>query len=328
MSGVNCTRRKSTPIARAYALASSVLATPGTPSSSTWPPTVVAASSTSTTWSWPTTTLRDLARRPGRVARSRRPPVAAVDARRARARARARPRRSSPAPSSAAISASSQPSAACRARDLVVGRRRAAAPARVAMRSRAHCCTRRERAGGVARALQRDRQRAHVLGARAAGGRVLAGRADRSGARATRRTRARRREDDERDLPPRRDRARSRGCAVAVHAFGEHDGPAGVRRRARGRTRRCRPRRGTRSRAATGRRGSRISPRPTRSRVSSDCVVVADERRAPLPGVDPRAVGRGRRLVARRRATRCDLGPRRRARPDSTAAAGRGGCAR
>ena len=35
MSGVNCTRRKSTPSARAKALASSVLATPGTPSSST-----------------------------------------------------------------------------------------------------------------------------------------------------------------------------------------------------------------------------------------------------------------------------------------------------
>jgi hypothetical protein len=49
MSGVNCTRRNSQPIARANAFASSVLATPGTPSSSTWPPVAVPASSTSTT---------------------------------------------------------------------------------------------------------------------------------------------------------------------------------------------------------------------------------------------------------------------------------------
>ena len=45
MSGVNWMRRNSSPSARASAAASSVFATPGTPSSSTWPPSETAASS-------------------------------------------------------------------------------------------------------------------------------------------------------------------------------------------------------------------------------------------------------------------------------------------
>ena len=43
MSGVNCARRNSSPSARATAFATSVFATPGTPSSRTWPPTSSAA---------------------------------------------------------------------------------------------------------------------------------------------------------------------------------------------------------------------------------------------------------------------------------------------
>ena len=58
MSGVNCRRRKSIPSARAVALASSVLAMPGTPSSRTWPPSASAASMSSSASAWPTTTLR------------------------------------------------------------------------------------------------------------------------------------------------------------------------------------------------------------------------------------------------------------------------------
>jgi len=56
--GVNCTRRKSTPIARANAFATQCLGTPGTPRAVRGHPTRVPASNTSTTWSWPTTTLR------------------------------------------------------------------------------------------------------------------------------------------------------------------------------------------------------------------------------------------------------------------------------
>ena len=69
---------------------------------------------------------------------------------------------------------------------------------------------------------------------------------------------ARPREHDRRDAETerarpstRRDRAEPAGLAVAVHAFGEHDRRAGRRPRARGRTRRCRLRRRGRSRAAS-----------------------------------------------------------------------------
>ena len=56
-SGVNCSRVKRRSNAAASVLASSVLATPGTPSSSTWPLTSSAAIVPDSTPSWPTTTL-------------------------------------------------------------------------------------------------------------------------------------------------------------------------------------------------------------------------------------------------------------------------------
>ena len=57
MSGVNWMRRKSSPSARDRADASSVFATPGTPSSSTCPPSETAASAVAVICSWPTTTF-------------------------------------------------------------------------------------------------------------------------------------------------------------------------------------------------------------------------------------------------------------------------------
>ncbi len=56
-SGVNCTRLNSRSSAAAIARTSSVLATPGTPSSSTWPRHNSAITSPETTESWPTTAL-------------------------------------------------------------------------------------------------------------------------------------------------------------------------------------------------------------------------------------------------------------------------------
>ena len=56
-SGVNCTRRVSTDSAPARVRTSSVLATPGTPSISTWPPHSSATSRPETAASWPTTAL-------------------------------------------------------------------------------------------------------------------------------------------------------------------------------------------------------------------------------------------------------------------------------
>src|SRR5438132_9791098 len=56
-SGVNCTRLKSRSRAAASALTRSVLATPGTPSSRTWPRTSSATTRPVSTASWPTTTL-------------------------------------------------------------------------------------------------------------------------------------------------------------------------------------------------------------------------------------------------------------------------------
>src|SRR5829696_3167444 len=56
-SGVNCTRRVCRSRAAATALTRSVLATPGTPSSRTWPRTRRAATSPESTPSWPTTTF-------------------------------------------------------------------------------------------------------------------------------------------------------------------------------------------------------------------------------------------------------------------------------
>src|SRR5690606_4594256 len=56
-SGVHCTREKSSASEWASALTNSVLATPGTPSSSTWPPTSSAATRPERVPSWPTTTL-------------------------------------------------------------------------------------------------------------------------------------------------------------------------------------------------------------------------------------------------------------------------------
>ena len=56
-SGVNCTRLKSSCSAAANARTSSVLATPGTPSSRTWPRHSSAITRPLTTASWPTTAL-------------------------------------------------------------------------------------------------------------------------------------------------------------------------------------------------------------------------------------------------------------------------------
>ena len=53
-SGVNWMRRKSSSSTRERALTSSVLPSPGTPSSSTLPPQKMAVSVASTTRSWPT----------------------------------------------------------------------------------------------------------------------------------------------------------------------------------------------------------------------------------------------------------------------------------
>ena len=61
-SGVNCTRLVSTSSAVASVRTSSVLATPGTPSISTWPPESSATSSPETAASWPTTALATSAR--------------------------------------------------------------------------------------------------------------------------------------------------------------------------------------------------------------------------------------------------------------------------
>src|SRR3954454_4967308 len=56
-SGVNCSRLKPRSSDAASALTSRVLATPGTPSSNTWPRTSRVATSPETTASWPTTTF-------------------------------------------------------------------------------------------------------------------------------------------------------------------------------------------------------------------------------------------------------------------------------
>ncbi len=61
-SGVNWMRLKLRSMTRARLLISSVLARPGTPSSSTWPPANRAIIISSTTWSWPTMTLAISAR--------------------------------------------------------------------------------------------------------------------------------------------------------------------------------------------------------------------------------------------------------------------------
>src|SRR5919205_2081151 len=55
-SGVNCTRRNVPPSTSASVLTVSVLASPGTPSSSTWPPASSATSRRSSIASWPTMT--------------------------------------------------------------------------------------------------------------------------------------------------------------------------------------------------------------------------------------------------------------------------------
>src|SRR5881296_702782 len=57
MSGVNCNREKRTWMADARVLTESVLASPGTPSSRTWPLANNPMMSRSTRYFWPTTTL-------------------------------------------------------------------------------------------------------------------------------------------------------------------------------------------------------------------------------------------------------------------------------
>ena len=232
MSGVNCTRRNSTPIARAYAFASSVLATPGTPSSSTCPPTAVPASRTSTTWSCPTTTLRTsrttrsrssfiaFSRRRGRGCRRRGPPRGPVPARphhRSPARAARRPRRAGnpSARAACAISSRSAP---------------AASPRRAATRAAAQRCagaSARRRDRGCARGCRTAHARTRR--ARAELARAAIGGAEAAGPRPDERDR-RGAEHDERHLPTIGDRGDAPRRPVAVHAFGEHDRPARVAR--------------------------------------------------------------------------------------------------
>jgi hypothetical protein len=61
-SGVNCTRRASTERLAASVRTSRVLAVPGTPSISTWPPQSIATSRPDTAASWPTTAFAISAR--------------------------------------------------------------------------------------------------------------------------------------------------------------------------------------------------------------------------------------------------------------------------
>jgi hypothetical protein len=69
-SGVNCTRLNSRSRAAEMALTISVLATPGTPSSSTWPLANRAATRPDRAPSWPTTTLPTSSRTRSRAARA------------------------------------------------------------------------------------------------------------------------------------------------------------------------------------------------------------------------------------------------------------------
>src|SRR3954467_5629386 len=66
-SGVNCRRLKEPPSTSATVLTVSVLASPGTPSSSTWPPARSATSTRSSIASWPTITRLISNRAPSRA---------------------------------------------------------------------------------------------------------------------------------------------------------------------------------------------------------------------------------------------------------------------
>ena len=300
MSGVNCTRRNSTPIARANALATNVLATPGTPSSSRWPPTVTDASMH---LDHAVLADDDLANLPHHAIAQL---VHVV------------------LPS---CCDNCETSATERERGVVVGGRvpdrgslrfgvperdrgavdlfergvgsEVRAPRDARARPLLH---RRERVLRIAGAFERHRERAHVLGARRAAARARAGRVVRTAGSAT--TRA----------PPRPRRARAARSSTASgsrRARGSRRSrarlrrtrPAGARRpRARARTRRCRPARGTRSRAATRRRGRGSAPRPdasTRSASAASPVRASDGAGA---GARPRAAARGSHLAGRCRA--------------------------
>ena len=88
-SGVNWTRFKSRSRAAASVLTISVLATPGTPSSSTWPRASSAATRPDSVPSWPTTTLATSSRTTRMAARGSWPPVPRAPARRRTARRQA-----------------------------------------------------------------------------------------------------------------------------------------------------------------------------------------------------------------------------------------------
>ena len=269
MSGVNCTRRKSTPIARANALASSVLATPGTPFEQH-----VAADGGAREQHLDDVVLTDdhLAHLAHDAIPELvhcilplRPPTRAI------ARPNARTLASSETgASSAAISSSVQPNDARRVRDRVVVGGRAEPGAR-AMRARVHRCA---AASAPARSCVRSRltDSACTYSARAGGrSRATADRADRSGGRATTRTRARpAATSSERDLPAHRGSRRARGsCRSRARlrrtrpAGSASPASASAERGVVGRVR------GSRSRAATRRRGRGSRPARPARRVSS-----------------------------------------------------------
>ena len=226
MSGVNCTRRNSTPIARANALASKRLGDTGH------------AFEQHVTADGRPTRAAPRRRRPGRrrpcgppaprdrAARSRRSPIVLRHARR-----RSRPSASAASSSVggcqiAARSGSEYPSAIA-ARSSFFGRcvgpevRHAArcAPAPTAASARARA------PGSCVRSRLTD-ERAHVFGARPAAARAAAGRADRTAGCATTRTRARRR---------RGSRARPSTASGSRRARGSRRSRARLRRSTTGR---------------------------------------------------------------------------------------------
>ena len=321
MSGVNCTRRKSTPIARANAFASSVLATPGTPSSSTCPPTVIAASSTSTTSSCPTTTLRTSRTTRSRSSftslshrrcdsrddepaqRERRLVVGRRDARSQRAplrcsRARSRPGRAA------------QPSASGG---------RCAAPRDAIARPLLH---RRERVLGIVCAFERDRQRVARTRPGPVAGRARVGRAARSDARATTRTRARRRRAA-RARPSTRSGARPRPRLRRSRAHPRRTRPAASRSPASAERERgvVGARRDSAFSSGDASARKKMSPSPTCSAVAS-VVGPSWATSAVRTGVVPRTVARGLDQCGRCRAPARSRGTRR-CRRVSNAAAGR-----
>ena len=147
---------------------------------------------------------------------------------------------------SVAISSSASPSCRAAASTAFRDPRRPASPACCLIRSRHQVAERRERAAAASEVRSSVSAIASTYtGAcrRQVRGRPI-GRTEATAPRPREQRSRRRRATNERDLPAVRERAEPAPLAVSVHPFGEHDGR--VRRpapRARDRTRRCRPRR-------------------------------------------------------------------------------------